>query len=273
VVGDVVMAGDRVGVIEKGSVGRDLATFSGAVEVGGRVGRDWLGAMERALLTGSVGRGAEIYAERLDVTATAVVGRDLRVHTRDEDNVTVAQGARLGGSLETLPPEHFQHDWRSRYAEPHFYAWLVLRLVAALGVGLLLHALLPGLFAGAIPTTRDFFLTTAKGFAAAVLTPLALVLVALTLVGVPLALLGAGLFVGAIYLAGILVATLIGRTLVPARGDSLRDFALVLLVGLGVLAVGEVLPGVSGVIHVLVVLTGLGLLIDRAMAHWRQRHA
>ena len=133
---------------------------------------------------------------------------------------------------------------------------------------MLLHRLVPRIYAEPLETAGAFFSTLGLGFVAAVAAPLGLALLALTLVGIPLALIGLAAYGTALYVSGILVAALVGAALVRSDPERSRSFAVSLLVGLVVVGVVAHLPFVAVPVHVLVILTGLGLIVRRAWAAW-----
>jgi hypothetical protein len=144
----------------------------------------------------------------------------------------------------------------------------VIGLAAAFLVGLLLQRLIPRIYGEPLETAGAFFSTLGLGFVALVAAPVALALLALTLVGIPLALIGLAAYATALYISGILVAALVGGALVRSEPERTRSFALSLLVGLMVVGVVAHLPFVAIPIHVLVILTGLGLIVRRSWAAW-----
>jgi hypothetical protein len=78
-----------------------------------------------------------------------------------------------------------------------------------------------------------------------------------------LALWGIGLYLGA-----IVVAALIGRSLLGSRGDGVRDFGLCLLVGLAVVVLVKHLPFIGGAAGWVIALVGVGLLVIELYSAW-----
>jgi hypothetical protein len=98
--------------------------------------------------------------------------------------------------------------------------------------------------------------------------PIALLIAGLTLIGLPIALIGGALYLTALYLSGVVVAALIGVSLVRPRSEGLRDFGVALLVGGLILTVAMQIPVLGAILRLVVVLVGLGLLTDRARSAW-----
>ena len=95
------------------------------------------------------------------------------------------------------------------------------------------------------------------------LTPFVLVGVGFTIVGIPVAVLGLFAYLAAIYVADITVGALVGRALLQPD-SSLASFARALLVGLGIITLGHLLPFIGAAVGWVSMLLGLGLLADHA---------
>lgn len=248
-------------------IGRNatVATDDGIIE--GSIGRDLISASDRMELRGSVARNVTAW-DRLWVRDSARVGGDLDVVLHDESGLEIDPGASIGGEVQREMEEGHYRDRMDRYRRPGFYVLRVVGLAAAFLVGILLQRLAPQIYAESLETAGAFFSTLGLGFVALVAAPVGLALLALTLVGIPLALIGLAAYATALYVSGILVAALVGGALVRSDPESTRSFALSLLAGLGVVGVVAHLPFVAIPVHVLVVLTGLGLIVRRAWAAW-----
>jgi hypothetical protein len=264
------LAGERVSVEPGARVARDAFLGGERVRVEGEVARDLAAGGERIELEGEVGRDLEAWSEHVAVLSGARVGGDLRAHLPEREALEVAPGAVVAGATDALVLEHHHHTIWSRYRDGHFYAWLALGFAASFLIGMLLHALAPRLFAGRLVTGRDFFVSLGLGFAVLVLAPVSMLLLALTVVGIPAALIGLAAWAVVLYLGGVVVAALIGRSLVKPRGDGTRDFGVALLVGLAVVVVVKSLPLVGRPAGWVIALVGVGLLALQAHAAWQR---
>ncbi|MEN8161053.1 MAG: hypothetical protein ABFS41_13355, partial [Myxococcota bacterium] len=197
------------------------------------------------------------------------VAGDVRAHLPEADRRDVAAGAVVGGVTDVDVPDHFRHTMWARYRDGRFYAWAAFGFVASFLIGMVLHTLTPRAFAGRLANGRDFFVSLGLGFAVLILTPVALVLLALTVVGIPAALIGLAVWATGLYLGGIIVAALIGRSLVGGRGDGAREFGLCLLVGLAVVVLVKHLPFVGGAAGWVIALVGVGLLAAELYRAWQ----
>jgi cytoskeletal protein CcmA (bactofilin family) len=271
--GSAYLAGERVSLLPASRVSRDAFLGGERVHVEGVVARDLAAGGERVELEGEVGRDLEAWTERLAILSGARVGGDLRAHLPDAERLEVAEGAVVAGVRDVEVLERRDRAVWSRYREGRFYTWLAVGFGASFLLGMLLYVLVPGLFSARLASGREFFVSLGLGFAFLVLGPIALVLVALTVVGIPLALIGLAAWAIALYLGAIVVAALIGRSLVRQRGERARDFGVALLVGLAVVVLLRSLPFVGRPAGWVIALVGVGLLVTQAYAAWRRRHA
>lgn len=270
--GDVLAFGRLVTFGPRSQVGRDAAHFGYGMNAEGRIGRDLFAVGEWLEVRGEVGRGVTAHAERVALLEGARIGGDVLARFwKEPAEVERAPGAQVAGSVRSQLYEHAARSRLEKWSEIGFHAVLVLRLGAAFALGLLLYVLVPGLFAVRVAGAGDFFRALGIGFLALVATPVALVLVAITLVGIPIALLGLALFLAAGYVSGIVVAVLLGSALTRVRRTSVSGFALALGVGLVLVILASEIPLVGVPVKVVVLLTGLGLLVERALAAWRHR--
>jgi len=268
--GSAYLAGERVSIGPRARVARDAFLGGERVHIEGEVARDLAAGGERVELEGEVGRDFGAWSKRVSIAAGARVDGDLRAHVPDPEKLEVAAGAVVAGATDVDVLDRHRHKIWSRYREGTFYAWLAVGFVASFGIGMLLYVLFPGLFAGRLGTGRDFFVSLGLGFAMLVLAPIALVLLALTVVGIPAALIGLAAWGILLYLGGIVVAALIGRSLMKPRGESAREFGMALLVGLAVLVVVKSLPLVGPPAGWVIALVGVGLLVMQAYAWWQR---
>ena len=264
------LGGERVQVGPNGRVARDAFLAGEQMRVEGKLARDLSGFAERIDLSGEVGRDVLARAERVALAPGARVAGDLHAHLPEREGLELAPGAVVAGATEIHVLEPHGHNIWSRYREGSFYTWTAIAFVASFLIGLILHALAPSWFAGRIETGRDFFKSLGLGFAFAVLCPLALLLLALTVVGIPLALIGLAAWAIGLYLGAVVVAALIGRSLVRLQGEGLREFGVALALGLVVVGLLHNLPFVGGAAGWVIALVGLGVLVGQLQSLWRR---
>jgi cytoskeletal protein CcmA (bactofilin family) len=267
--GNLYTLSDVLTLAPEGRVGLDSFHIGERVRIEGEVRRDLIAGGEHVEIRGSVGRDFETWAKRAKILSTASIANNVIAHVRDESDLELADGALVGGETSIEPLDSVRHHRLARYTHAAFYFWLLIRLCAAFLVGLALYALLPQIFGGRISSGSEFFRSLGVGFVVLFVAPIALVIAGLTLVGLPIALIGGGLYLTALYLTGIVVAAMIGVSLVRPRSEGLRDFGVALLVGVLILTVATHIPFLGGILRLVVALVGLGLLTDRARSAWK----
>jgi cytoskeletal protein CcmA (bactofilin family) len=253
-------AADTIRVDPPGHVDGDTVGVAGTLDLDGHVGRDLVAFAGTTSVRGDVGRNVSVRTRRLHLEAPAKIGGNLLARVRDAAAVQVDEGAVVSGKTETrlLPRE------KSRYTRPGFYVWKTIWLAAAFLVGFALHALLPGLFPARVPGSGALLRAAGLGFVALVVVPATALLLMLTLIGLPAGLLILGLWLAALYLAQILVATLVGRGFLQKADAPPAPMAPVLLVGLVFVVVAVNLPYVGGLLRFAVLVLGLGLAVIAA---------
>ncbi len=289
--GSVFVVGERADVA--GEVQGDVYAGGELFLLGpaGRVGRDATVVADRVVLEGSLGRDANaLLAETLE--ARGPIGRDLRGRA---ERIVLLEGARIGGDVQASLPEgvelersagaqvqgevragrYQRHDGSelSRFLAPELYAWMLLHVGAGFVLGMLLHALAPGILAVRADTPRDLLRGLGVGVATLVAAPLALLLAAASVVGLPIALIGAAGLAAALYVGLVAVATRIGTALVHPGESRHGGFGTALATGLAILVVLTHLPYLGDWLRVVAVVIGLGLLVEHALAAWRARAA
>jgi anti-sigma factor RsiW len=237
----------------------DLVGFGSEVDVGGRVGRDLLAFCGLANLRGEVGRHVSAHTRRLQIEGPAKIGGDLLAHVRKAEDVQVDPGAVVSGKTET----RLEKPRKSRFATPGFYFWKLVWLAAAFLTALVLQRLIPGLFAQDRPDGGALLRALGVGLVVLVAVPVGAVLAAFTLVGLPVGLFVLALWLASLYVAFLLVAALVGQSLLQRRGGPPPAFAPLLLVGLVALTVAVNFPYVGGVVRLAVILVGLGLAVTQ----------
>jgi hypothetical protein len=222
---------------------------------------------------GSVGRNLDARVERVELLEEARIDGDVDALFWSENEVEVAPGAVVSGEVRSRAYEHGRPSRFSRFAHWHFFVFLAIRLGAAFAFGMLLYALFPRLFTAHIETAAEFGHSLAVGFLVLCATPIALFLIGITILGIPLALVGLATYVCFLYVSGILVSALVGTQITKPEAETWGTFGLALLVGLGIVLVATAIPFVGIPIRFVVVLTGLGLLAERARSAWQATRA
>jgi cytoskeletal protein CcmA (bactofilin family) len=271
--GSLVAAAENLRLAGSARVARDAAVAVHEGELDGTIARDLVLAGDRIGLRGAIGRDLQVlWTRRIELHDGSRVGGDLFVRLPRDGTLERAAGAVVTGEARTERMSR-TGGYLAHYAMPHFYAILALKLAAAFVFGLLLHAVAPQLFEVELRGGGRFVRSLLYGLVFAVATPIALVVVALTLVGIPAALLGLFLYVTALYVASILVGAAVGHALLRPGDRSLGTFGRRLLLGLTLVFVASALPFLGPPVGIVVVLLGLGLLVERGQSLRHPRSA
>ena len=267
---DLYAAGENVSITETGRVGRDVTLFGEGLRMDGRGGRDLLAGGQWVEIRGQLGRSVRTHSERVTIFDEARIGGDLAIEIPERGTSEVAPAATVGGDVSQSVFEHDLPSHGNRFLQLGFYLRALVFVVSAFLVGLLLHALLPGVFRGQVETSADFLRCLGYGFVALVVTPVALLLCAFTVVGIPIAILGGFVYLTLLFVSAIVVASLVGTSITGADPESTHGFGVGLLLGLVLVVAAMNLPFVGWLLRLLIALAGLGLLVTNAYESWRE---
>lgn len=260
---------ERITLTESARVGRDITLFGEGVRIDGDGGRDLFAGGEWIEIRGEIGRSARTHSRRLTVFDEARIGQDLTIEIGQGGEADVASGAQIGGEVSESEFEHEMHERGSPWLEGGFYLRAFVFIVSAFLVGLVLHALVPGIFSGQLVTSGEFVRCLGFGFVALIVTPIALVLCAITVVGIPIAILGGFVYLTLLFVSAVVVAALVGSSITGADPESSYGFGSALLLGLVVVVAVMNLPFVGGLLRLLIGLVGMGLVITTLHEIWR----
>jgi cytoskeletal protein CcmA (bactofilin family) len=271
--GNLYAAGRDLSVEAAARVGGDLAVGCNECLVQGESARDLLVAGDEVVLEGRAARDVTIHAGDVSFGAGASYPGAISLHMPQGKEPEVASGAALGPiTREQLDGDGTPTPIRRISQAERIRGRLVL-IASAFVVGLVLFALAPGMFAVRVESTGRFFGAVGMGFAVLVVVPVALVLLAITVLGIPAALFGALVLVSLVFVGPVVVAAVVGRAVMRSGGESFRDFAVALGVGLLLFGVLASLPAVGGLATFVLVLEGVGLLTLAAHEWWAERRA
>ena len=263
--GSATLAGERLTITQSARIARDVAVFGEGARIDGESGRDVAFAGDWIEIRGEVGRDLHVlHADRLTLLDGARIGRDVRGHLKKgSEAVDRASGATVGGEVRIEAASIVREHYLAHYLHPRFYLALLVAAAAVLVFGLLIYVLDPRLFEADPPDARGFFRSLGIGFVVLLAGPVALLLVGLTVVGIPVAVLGLFLLILAVYTSYVLVAGLVGRSVLAPSKPGLAGFAPSLLVGVLILSALAALPFVGPAVRIVAVLFGLGCLFER----------
>jgi hypothetical protein len=254
-----------VDVASGASVARDVILACEGARVGGSVGRDLRAIGDVFRVSGEVTRAVKVSGHELHLAPTARIGGDVIAKVESATSFTRDAGAKLAREPQiTVAPargEHGSSCGRNQWLTFGFYFGQLMRIAAALALGLVLYWLLPALFQWATPPERQLLRSGGIGFLALVATPVAAILLCITVIGLPIGVLAFLMWIVTLYLSGIFVALMVGQLLLRSPQSNGASFALALLIGLALVRVAVNLPYLGGVLCFLVVIVGLGMLV------------
>jgi hypothetical protein len=257
-------AAGSVVVAENARIDGNATILVGDATLEGSVAKDFRAYTTRGLGLGrprfSSGISVEVEGgAAIQVLRHAHIGRSLYVRVDQRQSAMIDPAATIGGQTDIdvapIPP--------SRYATASFYVWQTIWLAAAFLIGVILLWAVPGLAGIRLNSAGDLLLSGGLGLAMIVVPPVAAVIACLTLVGLPLGFMTAGLWLVTLYLAKIIIAAFLGRSLLAGTGSAPSSMPLSLLVGLVAVFLAINLPYVGGVIDFLLVALGSGALAMR----------
>lgn len=253
-------------VTAEGRCERDAWLLLAAGILDGSFGQDVLLGGRDIELGGEVEGNLDVrLVEETTIRSSARIAGDVDVWQGEDDVFELDPGAAVAGEVrlhEGGDPVRTSLVDRIR---PRLLVAHAIAFAASLIFGLLLYALLPGIFDVGIRTSRDFFRNLLMGLVLLVVPPFAIAATGLTLVGLPIAVLASFVYITCLYGAELLVAMWVGRTLLGHEAEaSLWSFGRVFFVGVAIVFVLAHLPFVGKPIALLSLLTGLGLVFERA---------
>ena len=258
-------AGERITLQQDVQITGNAAAAGEEVELHGTIARDLIAAGGRVTLLGQVGGGMRGYAGRIELADSARVGGNLTVRAENEDAVLIAPGATISGSTDIEPwPEE-----PNRYTTVDHYLGEVLQVLAAFVTGLVLFRFVPALAEVELAGSTETLITAGIGALVLIATPVLCVVAMLTLIGAPLGIMTFLVWLAALYAAGIVISSYVGRLLLPGADGR----AIPLLLGLVLLVVLSDLPFVGGPVKLVAGILGLGMIAQWIQGLWQARRA
>ena len=252
---NIVGFGQSVTIGKDATVGGDAVGFGSETHLNGTVAHSFY-AIGMADVAGSVGRNVNFRGANFSVLPSARISGNLKAHVPKAENVHIDPAAMIGGtqSIELPKPSP------SKYTTFGFYFGQLIHVAAAFIAGILLLLILPRLRSTGFSDVVSILKSGGIGFLLVFSAPIAALIVAITLVGLPVAFVLFVTWLVGLYLAKIVLANFIGRTLLSSSGERMSSVALALLVGLVLIFIAINLPYIGGMIHFVLVLVGFGTL-------------
>ena len=254
----------------RGQVARNVYAFAQTASIGrsSRIEGNATVFAGQSDIEGTIGKDAYTAAGSVNVLAPAHVAGKLTARVNKADNVHIESGSTILGKTDI----RVRQPVPSRYSTLSFYVWQTIWLAAAFLTGLLLFWLVPAFSRVPLETSRDLLLAAGVGFLAVIAPPIAAIVAAMTLIGLPLGLITLALWLAAGYLAKIVIAGFLGRSLLTRGGDTQAPAALILVAGLVPVFIAINLPYIGGLVGFLLTTLGLGSLVITTYQMPRGRH-
>jgi cytoskeletal protein CcmA (bactofilin family) len=257
---DLWLAGDTIDVDADTDIGGNLTSASSSLDFAGKVGRDLIAAAERVSVSGSVTQDLRAAAKYLDIADAAIVGGNIIYRTDDAEDLSLSTDSTEQGTVDHEEKSEDIDLGVPRDAQD-FYLWGLLWFVASFIVGWLALTVFPTLGTLQLGAGKDALKTTGMGFLVLVSVPVMVIVVGITIVGLPLSFIVLASWLVAWYLAKIVLAHLIGRSIFASR-DNDPSHAASLFVGLAIITVAVNLPLIGSTLNLVATAVGLGLLAE-----------
>ena len=262
---NAIAAGDSMNVSRSGEIGGNTIIAGREAVIDGKTQRDLLTAAAIMDLRGEVGRNASLAVGQATVAGSSRVGGDLTARVGKEENVRVSEGAVITGQKNIRVNVPKQRP--SPYLTVSFYVWQAVRVLGLFITGLVVFRMIPSLMQSGTASGSDWLKAGGVGFMTLVAVPVASIILAVTFIGFPIALITLILYLIACYLAKIVVAEFVGRSVMKNSG------AVSLLVGLLLVILAVNLPWIGTLINFLLILLGLGAIALSVYKNVARRHA
>lgn len=222
---------------ELGEIDGNILTLAKSVDLKGRLGREFNGAVAELRITGEVGRGIPMLrVGQLHIEPTAHINGD--VHYASPHAATIAPEANISGEV-TFHQVHPKPERKKSFFWPLFLTFA--SLISTLLIWLVIRYLFPSSLSAIHRTLQDRWASKlGVGFVLLLALPMLLLVLVITLIGIPLAItLAAGtgvmLYVAKVFIgswAGIRLTERLGWRISPLLAELLGVVVVSLLVQL-----------------------------------------
>ena len=240
--------------------------------------RDTVVAGSDVELSGTFERNVSIYAGKVTVKGAKIKG-NLKIYS---ENINVDNQSTVEGTLYYPENSKYKVDEGASINktektpaiqtedEENYFATLSAKIWSFLGLALIFAAMtlfFPTIFDKINEKYEKFEVSEAvevftKGLVVLILVPVISLLLFLTMIGVPLGIVLLVIYGLSLYLSTIFTSYLIGYKIWQKVFNKKVHVLLFGLIGLFVLLILELIPGVKTLISIITVLVGLGIIFD-----------
>lgn len=238
---DVIIAGADVKI--SGNIGRNVSVYASSV------------TLENAQISGSV----KIYATQVSVDKQTVINGDLSYPKDAEGDINKDS---INGKIIKTDEIQTDDDNFITTIVGKFWSFMSLILIFAV-----LSLLMPKVFTNIqekyekLDFNKGIELFT-EGLIFLILIPVISCVLILISIGIPLALILLALYFIIIYLSKIFMAYLIGYKLWQKFFDNDINMLVIGILGLAVLFILSLIPGVSMLVNIITLIMGIGIIYD-----------
>ena len=284
-----LLMGESITIGRAAVIERDLHAIGSTVRLYGTVRGDQAVLKgDRIIVEGLVDGDLEIDGTRIEIASTAVISGNLTYESKVEDNLTVAEGATISGTVTWVEPDTDEADEDEGSDVLRSIVLSISKLLAAFLFGIILTAVFRRHAQESYQQLQSqFSVAIAAGFISLIVLAFAVVILAVSVVlmiaGLVLttgenAILGAFILVFSIlmfpitsfatvagsiimYAGKIVLGYLIGSAILGRIRKPSALGAISLLTGLVILTIVFSIPYIGFVIYLLVSITGAGAIV------------
>jgi cytoskeletal protein CcmA (bactofilin family) len=249
---NVLTFDEVVNLESSGKIGGSLTIFVENLHLDGTLGKDLLIFAKHLALTGKVNGAIKMKGDTLTINSAAQVAGPIYFQGNKEPEVSPQ--AKLA-----FPVDYHKMEHKPRYLEGHYYVWQVIWLAAFILFGLVLFQLMPRFAPDAVASAERYGASFGLGVLVFFGVPIAAVIACVTVVGLFVGLSAFCIWYAALYFAQVVVGAVVGQWLM---GRTRETWPLIgrMAVGLIIVRLATVIPGVGGWIKFGVILWGLGAI-------------
>ena len=257
---NISVAGGSVAIGKSGSVGGGILAGCGNLSVSGTIARDARVAAGAMSLTGTINGNVGFSGDNLSVLQGARIGGNLCAYVKEKEHVDIAQGSVLGKvdiTTQEMTPVHHILGLRPF----RFWAKIVWALSLLL-VGLVLAFVFPkqlrnlGLTINQHPGNSFLW-----GVVGLILIPIGSLILLITVIGIPLGLLALTMFLWMLYLTQLTLGVFVGHRLFGIEEKKGGNLFWAFAVGLIIVQAVTFIPYVRFLVVLAGLIFGLGAIL------------
>ena len=249
---NVLTFDEVVNLESSGKVDGSLTIFVENLNLDGTLGRDLLIFGKHLALSGKIEGSVKMRGDTLTINPSAQVAGP--IHFDGNKEPEVSPQAKLASAVD-----YHKIEKKPRYMEGHYYIWQMIWLAAFILFGLVLFQLMPRFAADAVTNSERYGASFGLGVLVFFGVPIAAVIACVTVVGLFVGLSAFFIWYAALYFAQLIVGALVGQWLM---GRTRETWPLIgrMAVGIIIVRLATVIPGVGGWVKFGVILWGIGAI-------------